>query len=186
MSERFDEHVANAVLGIDTLWGGDVMNPSGLGRFIADSWFSDAPMPPAYTHPTAARVRESGGVSAKQPDRAAIEAYLAAVDVPGAIAALGAEAKAMSGLRGRYVAGMVESFEVMWDLAMEILGKGEPVPYKRCVLASTGQPPTPSDPSAKRRQVRELLARAGHPSAGDTDLLSAVDAWRAARYVPMA
>ncbi len=186
MSERFDEHVANAVLGIDTLWGGDVMNPSGLGRFIADSWFSDAPLPLAYTHPTAAKVRETGGVSAKEPDRAAIEAYLAAVDVRGAIAALGAEAKAMGGLRARYVAGLALSFEVMWDLAMEILGRGEPVPYERCVRASTGLAPTPSDPKAKRAQARELLARAGHASKGDADLLAAVDAWRAARYVPMA
>ena len=186
MSERFDEHVANAVLGTDTLWGGDVMNPSGLGRFIADSWFSDAPLPVAYTHATAARVRESGGVSAKEPDRAAIEAYLAAVDVRGAIGALATEAKGLSGLRGRYVAGLALCFDVMWDLAMEILGKGAPVPYERCVLASTGLPPTPSDPAAKRRQVQELLARAGHPSAGDTGLLAAVDAWRGERYVPMA
>ena len=186
MSQRFDEHVANAVLGTDTLWGGDVMNPSGLGRFIADSWFSDAPLPRAYTHPSAARVRESGGVSAKEPDRAAIEAYLAAVDVRGAIAALAAEAKGMSGLRGRYIAGLALCFEVMWDLAMEILGKGEPVPYERCVLASTGRPPSPSDPSAKRHQVQELLAGAGYPSASDADLLAAVDAWRGARYVPMA
>ena len=186
MSERFDEHVANAVLGIDTLWGGDVMNPSGLGRFIADSWFSDAPLPVAYTHATAAKVRETGGVSAKAPDRAAIEAYLAAVDVRGAIAALGAEAQAMSGLRARYVAGLAMSFEVMWDLAMEILDKGPAVPYERCVRASTGLAPTPSDPKAKRAQVRELLARAGHASSGDADLLAAVDAWRAARYVPMA
>ena len=27
--------VADAVVGIDTLWGGDVMCPSGTGRFIA-------------------------------------------------------------------------------------------------------------------------------------------------------
>ena len=74
MSARFDALVADAVLGIDTLWGGDVMNPSGTGRFIADSWFSDAPLPPAYTHPTAAKVRATGGVSAKTPDRAAIAA----------------------------------------------------------------------------------------------------------------
>jgi hypothetical protein len=186
MSQRFDEHVANAVLGIDTLWGGDVMNPSGLGRFIADSWFSDEPMPLAYAHPSAARVRESGGVSAKEPDRAAIETFLTAVDVQGAITALGAEAKDMSGLRGRYVSGLALSFEVMWDLAMEILGKGQPVPYERCVLASTGRPPSPSDPAAKRRQVQALLARNGHPSSGDDGLLDAVDAWRGARYVPMA
>ena len=46
--------VATAVLGLDTLWGGDVMNPSGTGRFIADSWFSDEPLPAAYTAPEAA------------------------------------------------------------------------------------------------------------------------------------
>src|ERR1039457_3454191 len=85
MSARFQELVGTAILGIDTLWGGDVMCASGTGRFIADSWFSGEPLPPAYTHPTAARVRESGGVSAKTPDVAAIRAYLAAVDIPGAI-----------------------------------------------------------------------------------------------------
>jgi len=88
MSVRFEELVGNAVLGIDTLWGGDVMCASGTGRFIADSWFSDEPLPVAYTHPTAAKVRETGGVAAKSPDREAIDVYLQAVDVRGAIDAL--------------------------------------------------------------------------------------------------
>ena len=44
MSERYNELLGNAILGIDTLWGGDVMCPSGTGRFIADSWFSDEPL----------------------------------------------------------------------------------------------------------------------------------------------
>ena len=70
---RLDGYVADAILGIDTLWGGDVMCASGTGRFIADSWFSDQPLPPAYTHPAAAPVRASGGVGAKTPDRAAVK-----------------------------------------------------------------------------------------------------------------
>ena len=49
--DQLGKYVADAVLGIDTLWGGDVMCPSGTGRFIADSWFSDEPLPAAYTHP---------------------------------------------------------------------------------------------------------------------------------------
>src|SRR5512137_2849184 len=101
-STGLDRLVADAILGIDTLWGGDVMNPSGMGRFIADSWCSDAPLPVAYTHATAARLRETGGVSAKAPDRAAIDAYLAAVDVPHAIAGLREEARTMAGLRRDY------------------------------------------------------------------------------------
>jgi hypothetical protein len=74
--------VADAILGTDTLWGGDVMCPSGTGRFIADSWFSDEPLPPAYKAPGAAGVRASGGVVGKQVDRQAVEEYLAEVGYP--------------------------------------------------------------------------------------------------------
>ncbi|MFN0167834.1 MAG: hypothetical protein ACKV22_15510 [Bryobacteraceae bacterium] len=183
MSGRFETLIGNAVLGIDTLWGGDVMCPSGTGRFIADSWFSDEPLPTAYTHPTAAAVRATGGVSAKSPDTAAIDAYLAAVDVPGAIRGLAVPA---DGLRGEYLDGLAQSFQVMWDLAMELLGRGDPVPYERCVLASTGAPPSPSNPAAKRERVADLLALAGHPSHSSGELLEAVDAWRRARLIPMA
>ena len=186
MTGRFDGDVAQAILGIDTLWGGDVMNPSGMGRFIADSWCSDAPLPVAYTHPTAARLRETGGVSAKQPDRAAIDAYLAAVDVPGAIAGLRGEARSMGRLRRDYIVGLASCFDVMWDLAMELLDKGTPVSYERCVRASCGHDPVPSEPAAKRVRVAELLARAGHASSDAPGLLAAVDAWRAERVVPMA
>src|SRR5512141_1368166 len=108
---------AAAILGIDTLWGGDVMSASGMGRSIADSWFSDEPLPRAYTHPAAARLREAGGVAAKQPDAMAVDAYLAAVDVPGSIADLRAEAGRSGGLRGAYLEGTAESLQVMWELA---------------------------------------------------------------------
>ena len=186
MSARFNELVGDAILGIDTLWGGDVMCASGAGRFIADSWFSDEPLPRAYTHPAAARVRQTGGVSAKAPDAAAIDAYLAAVDIADAIRGLHLEGAAMAGLRGEYMCGLAECFEAMWDLAMEILGRGPAVPYERCVLASTGAPPAPSNAAPKRERVAELLGAAGFAAGNRSELLSAVDAWRAAHRVPMA
>jgi hypothetical protein len=155
----FTESLANAILGVDTLWGGDVMCPSGTGRFIADSWFSDEPLPLAYTHPAAAAVRAG--------DRAAVEAYLAAVDIRGAIDALDGDA---------YVRGLALCLRVMWDLAMEHFGKGAPVPYERCVRASTGQDPTPSDPKPKRERVSELLDRRGFADAA---------AWRRTLPTPM-
>ena len=182
--DRLDERTATAILGIDTLWGGDVMNPSGTGRFIADSWFSDEPLPEAYTHPLAKKVRESGGVSAKEPDKAAIEAYLSAVDAQGAIDAMASDGSKLGGLRGAYFAGLGVSLAVMWDLVMEILGKGPAVPYERCVIGSTGKPPEPSRPEEKRERVAELLAKAGYPSKNGEELLGAVDAWRRERLVP--
>jgi hypothetical protein len=186
MGGRFEELVGNAILGMDTLWGGDVLCASGTGRFIADSWFSDEPLPLAYTHPAAARVRSSGGVSAKTPDRKAIQEYMAAVEILPSIRALSVEASEIGGPRGAYLAGLALCFEAMWDLAMEILDLGAPVPYERCVQASTGQAPEPSDPASKRERVAELLARVGFPSRNTEQLLTAVDGWRSALAVPMA
>ena len=180
------QYVADAVLGTDTLWGGDVMCPSGTGRFIADSWFSDEPLPAAYNAPAAARVRESGGVAGKKIDREAVEEYLREVDIPQAITGIRDEARKLGGLRGEYLAGLALCLEVMWDLAMEVLGKGEPVPYVRSVEASTGRPPEASHPEAKRERVAELLARASYATSGSAGVLGAVDAWRRDRLVPMA
>jgi hypothetical protein len=184
--DQAEKYIADAVLGIDTLWGGDVMCPSGTGRFIADTWFSDEPLPTAYTHPSAARVRETGGVSGKSVDREAVEEYLRAVDLPQAIAGVREEAARMGGLRQPFLIGTADSLETMWDLAMEILGKGDPVPYARCVEAATAKPPEPSQPEEKRERVAELLGRAGYASSDASGLLEAVDAWRRDRVSPMA
>ena len=185
MGSTYEEDLGNAILGIDTLWGGDVMCASGTGRFIADSWFSDVPLPPAYTHPMAARVRESGGVAGKAPNREAIDAYLKAVSLPEAIEGIRREAAKFSGSRREYVNGLALCIETMWDLAMELLGKGAAVPYERCVQASTGSAPEPSDPSAKRERVAQLLGQSGGPG-NRAKLLDAVAEWRLAHRVPMA
>ena len=174
------------MLGIDTLWGGDVMCPSGTGRFIADSWFSDEPLPAAYTHPSAERLRQSGGVAGNTIDREAVEEYLRAVDLPQPSPVSAREAPKIGGLRQPYLIGLAVCLEIMWDLAMEVLGKGDPVPYTRAVEASTGKPPEPSNPAAKRERVAELLGRAGFTSSNAAELLDAVDAWRRIHIVPMA
>src|ERR1022692_2562830 len=118
--DQLGKCIADAVLGIDTLWGGDVMCASGTGRFIADSWFSDEPLPLAYSHPAAARLRQSGGVSGKDTDRETVEQYLRDVNIPIAIAGVREEAKKVQGLRQPYLLGLADSLEAMWDLAMEV------------------------------------------------------------------
>ncbi len=184
--DQAGKYVADAVLGIDTLWGGDVMCPSGTGRFIADSWFSDEPLPVAYTHPAAARLREWGGVSGKSVDADTVDEYLRALNLPRAIEGLRAEAERMGGLRRPYLAGLADSLETMGDLAMEVLGKGDPVPYSRCVEASTAKPPEPSRPEQKREGVAKLLGSAGYMSTSAGGLQEGVDAWRRERIIPMA
>jgi hypothetical protein len=180
----FIDLVGDAVLGIDTLWGGDVLSASGASRCVADSWFAREPLPGAYTHESAARLRSSGGVAAASPDRNAVDAYLATIDVPGAIAGLAEEARDLTGLRGAYLDGLVICLVAMWDVAMEVVGKGEAVPYARCVRASTGADPEPSEPRALRERVGALISQAGYPADNEQQLLAAVDAWRRDRLVP--
>src|SRR5512146_166822 len=182
--DQLGRFVADAVLGIDTLWGGDVMCPSGTGRFIADSWFSGEPLPLAYTTPAAARLRETGGVSGPKMDRSAVEQYLREIDLPQAIAGIRDQAENLDGTRRSYLFGLAVSLQAMWDLAMEILGKGPAVPYERCVEASTSRVPEPSRPQKKRARVAELLGRTGYVTSNG--ILSAVDGWRKERVIPMA
>jgi hypothetical protein len=179
----FEDAIGAAILGIDTLWGGDVMCASGTGRFIADSWFGDAELPAAYTDPSAAGVRATGGVGAKQPDAAAIDEYLRRIDIPAAIADVRSAARDFGELRGEYLAGLALCFETMWDLAMEMLDRGAAVPYARCVEASTGALPEPSDPAAHRDRLAELLAV---PASDLPRLLEASDEWRKQHRIPMA
>jgi hypothetical protein len=175
---------ATAILGIDTLFGGDVLDPSGTGRFIADSWFSDEPLPVAYTDPSAAALRKAGGVVAKAPDLALVDGYLSAVEVAAAVRELARLAGGAGGLRGAYLSSMADGLQVMWELGQELLGRGPKVDYDRCVLASTGKAPEPSRPEEKRRRVAELLGKAGYRAGTAEELLAAVDAWRADRLVP--
>jgi hypothetical protein len=183
---RLDQMIAQAILGLDTLWGGDVMSPSGTRRFIADSWFSGAELPQAYTHLSAAPVRASEGLSAQEPDRELIDAYLAAVDVAGAVAAVRELAGGQPPIRHAFLEGLGQCLQVMWDLGMERLDRGEPVPYERSVMASTAAAPTPSEPTARRQRLAQLLAEAGYASGSEDELLEAVDAWRHQRLVPQA
>ena len=180
-----DLSIASAILGIDTLWGGDVMCPSGTGRFIADSWFSDEPLPAAYTHPTAARLRTAGGVTGKES--AAVADYLREMgtEIVRSMDAINVEARRVGGVRGAYLEGLNICLTAMWALAMETAGKGNRVPYEESVKASTGRPPEPSDPAAKRARVAELLGRAGYNSTTGAELLQAVDAWRKERISPL-
>lgn len=184
--DQLGKCVADAILGVDTLWGGDVMCASGTGRFVADSWFSDEELPLAYTIPAATRIRQAGGVTGKELEKKVVEEYLKAIDIPRAVKSIRGEGEKVGGLRGSYLTGLATCVEVMWDLAMELLGKGEPVSYARSVEASTGRAPEKSKPEAKRERVAELLKRSGHAIQGETGIQAAVDAWRAERLVPMA
>ena len=181
MSARFEELVGNAILGIDTLWGGDVMCASGTGRFIADSWFSDEPLPLAYTVAEAARVRAIGRRFRQVARRGGrLIAYLAQVDIPGAI-----EGLKRAGARVRRPARRVSGGPGAVFRDHVGPGHGDPRPRRagpvRTLRAGLHRPA----PGAVRSGSRSASAWR-NCSAASADLLAAVDAWRARHRVSMA
>jgi hypothetical protein len=88
-------------------------------------------------------VRESGGVSARESIARRSKSTCARVDLPKPFA--GVEARRQQSSRAApSLSDRLALSRTMWDLAMEVLGKGDPVPYERCVEASTAKPPEPS------------------------------------------
>jgi hypothetical protein len=180
----YEQAVAGAIIAIDTLWGGDVNCRSGTGRVIADSYFSGKDLPECYYGPEADSLRKSSGVSAKEPDRTAIRAYLAKFKPADHIDAFVAHARSFEPMRRALVLGLADTIRVQLDLALERLGDGPPVSYDRCVVASTGAPATEKHTDENLEHVRALLGELGERiPAGPTGLLEAIDAYRARTWV---
>jgi len=126
--------VADAVLGVDTLWGGDChvrFRHGTIHRRLVVSPTSRCPLP-TPSRPPRGSASPAASVD-KKVDRQAVDDYLASSRSPQAIAGIRAEAKKSGGMRGEYLQGLALCLETMWDLAMEVLGKGKRRSYERCV-----------------------------------------------------
>ncbi|MFW5739839.1 MAG: hypothetical protein ACOC1F_05685, partial [Myxococcota bacterium] len=180
----YERAVANAIISVDTLWGGDVNCRSGTGRVIADSYFSWKELPEAYRGDDADRVRKSGGVSAKEPDKDAIHAYLKRTKPQEHIDAMLKISCDFDPLRREVVAGLADALRVELALAMEQIGEGPSVSYETCVVAAMGQPATEVDTQQDLERVRVLLGELGEKvPAGDDGLIEAVDAFRKRTWI---
>lgn len=181
---EYERTVANAIISVDTIWGGDVNCRSGTGRVIADSYFSWKDLPEAYDGEDADKVRKAGGVGAKEPDRDAIRAYIRRTDPASHIDAMKRMASGFEPLRKRVVEGLAEALRVELDLALERIGEGPSVSYERCVTAAMGTTAKLADTEEDLDRVRSLLSELGErvPS-GETGLIEAVDAFRKRTWV---
>lgn len=179
----FENSLSTAVIGVDTLWGGDVFSASGLDRMIADSWFSDLAPPEAYTCTEAQLLRTTGGVMTG--DTALVDQYLHAVNIRDAIRGIVQEAAQADHFRSKYLERLAKALQTMFDIAMEVVGAGPTVPFEVAVEAATGATVLRSDPAEKLHRLEELLRRAGYQCNGPSHLSESVERWRMQRCMPM-
>lgn len=181
----FNCDLATAIIGVDTLWGGNVENRSGAGRVIADSNFSGFDLPPCYFDPTAVLLRsKSEGVLGTIVGNQDILRFLRDHNIMEAIASVRSHGTRMLGKknigqwRGKGLVHLADALDVMLQLALAQCELHDPVPYERAVIAATGQSPRLYDVSAQREAITKLLNQSGTRARNDGSLCQAVDAWR--------
>ncbi len=188
LMDQAGKYVADAVLGIDTLWGGDVMCPSGTGRFIADSWFSDEPLPAAYTHPAAARAARSRAACPAR-DRRAGGGRISARGRYSAAPSRGPKRRRgkIGGLRGAYLDGLAHLPGDHVGPGHGSAGQGRSGAL-RALRRGVHRASRRSRRSreAKRERVAELLGRAGYRVGDETDCWPQWTPGAGSARVPMA
>ena len=174
--------IATGIIGVDTLWGGDVNDFSGTRRLIADSYFSDYELPPCFFDLVADQLRESEGVLGTVVSNDDVAAFVAKFEIRKAVEFLASGASALTAAQRKYQTRMGEALLAMLDLALSLRGLTAPVPYERLVKAGTGFAPQLFDVSAERAEVTKLLAEIGdNPDQYNGDVMAAVDAYRQKR-----
>lgn len=180
--DGFDLAVATAIIGVDTLWGGDVNNPSGTGRFIADSYFSGKDLPPCYHHPIAVKLREGNeGVLGDKVTDDEIMTFLKDIEHPRSLFEMDTMTDSF---RSDYIRALSRSMRVMVDMALAFRGIGDPVPFETAVMASTGQLPKLYDVSEMRQRIFSLMEFMGQIEGSNDGQWQAVQAWRAKNLIP--
>ena len=154
--------IADAVLGIDTLWGGDVMCPSGTGRFIADSWFSDEPLPAAYTHPRRAACASPAASRAKLSTAKPSTSTCAPSTFPRPSPAFARRQRKLSGLREPYLAGLAVSLRSHVRSGHGGSRQRRSRSLRALRRGLHRQAAGAIESRAKRERVAELLGRAGY------------------------
>ncbi len=181
---EFEQAVAGAIISVDTLWGGDVSSRSGVGRVIADSYFSGKDLPDCYHGDDAASLRKFGGASAKNPDVDSMRGYIKRTRPADLIDAFDQQAQSFPRERKTLVGSLANTLRVQLDLALERIGDGPTVSYERCVISALGVEAKEAKTAFQLERVRALLGALGQQAAaGSAGLVEAVDAYRKQHWV---
>lgn len=183
----FEHRLATLVLGVDTLWGGNIDSPSGVDHFIADSWTSGLPFPEIMNDPFAEALRQDGaGVLTKKDQRREVLAFIEkyALDtLPNTIRedVRKIERETHDEDRVVYLRNLISALDVMRDRAMAEVGLCDAPSYEAMYAAATRSSVIFSDPAPYRENLRSALAGVGFETTASRNLQETLVAWQASR-----
>ena len=180
LESYFDRELANAVVGVDTLYGGNIIDPSGMVHFIADTYPRDVYEPPnVWKDGRAAHLRNVGGVRSKKDEKLVvgfINQY-GLMDARGRLlSALGDSAPEH---RREFVGNLGTALEAMTKEALSIATTGKHIPFEARAFAATRRAPELIDPTPYREGLAQALSEVGFEPTRSRDLKESLLAWEA-------
>src|SRR3989338_7692614 len=178
----FEHNLATLVLGVDTLWGGNVADPSGTKHFIADSWTSGLPFPEIMDDPFAAELRvNEEGVMTKKDQKKEVRVFTERYYLDSLPNTLRQQIRSITDEdRATYLKNLVYALEIMRDRALAEVGLFDMPSYESMYMAATHSAVTFPDPAPYREHLRAALASAGFETRTSRNLLETRLAWQAA------
>lgn len=175
-------NLGTLVLGVDTLWGGNIASPSGVDHLIADYWISGAPFPAVMNDPFAAALRADGaGVLTKKDQKNEVRNFVEKYALDTLPNTLRAQISVIQDKdRATYLKNIVSSLEVMRDRAMAEVGLCDTPSYELMYRTAMKQGVTFPNPTPYREHLRAALACDGFETTTSRNLLETLLAWQAA------
>lgn len=176
----FAHDLATLVIGVDTMWGGDILQESGSEHFIADTWTSDAKPPEIYWSEQAQELREKGGVLGG----ASIGAFSSKYNLDKLVGKTIAAGLEMDSDRGRYLVHLGQALDTMISTAYAIYGKWDLPAFETRYKTGTGKDFEGwTDAADARERLRNALKLAGYETTPSRDLRETFIAWENARLL---
>src|SRR3989344_2792992 len=177
----YEERLSTLLIGVDSLFGGDVMHESGTKHMIADSWTSNMVPPKIYDDETAKLLRDKGGLDGI--DNSIINGFIRRynlIELPEIIREDVLSFQNKNPDRTTYVHNLVGALEVMLRTAIA-MSNGTKLPsYEERYLAATAgtlDDVIVIDTKFEREHLRESLVRDGYEVTNSRNLRETMKSW---------
>lgn len=178
LESGFELEYATQVIGVDSLFGGDVGKPEGAAHFIADTYpKGEVQLPPIHTDKRAEALRKAGGANQNNVDnvRGLINDYGLLEADNRLEESLPSEA---SPQRTRFATNMGKCLSIIARTAMAIAEKADLPPFNdRFRAATAGRDPVLVETKGLREQLRAALSSAGLEVSTSRGLRETVQEW---------
>lgn len=171
----FEEDIAVSAITIDTLWGGDHTDQTGVNHVIVDAWCSGKPEPVIANEELARKFLAEGiGVE----DAGKVAEFIDDNRVDERLANVRDYA---DGLEDRWrresIRHHADVLGIHLELRRNMVEFGRPIYDEEAYQAAFGRPPALIDSTGARETLRRRLEQVGFPVRADGSLTDAADAW---------